>query len=142
MKVLIPVDGSECSLRAVAHTIRTIDACGGGDGLDVHLLNVQAHLPGTVGIGLRGKDLEDYHREEGFKALAPARALLDQAGVACTPHIDVGRPAEVIDRYARELGIDQIVMGTRGLGNLADILLGSTSEDLLRLTRLPLLLVK
>jgi len=142
MKVLIAVDGSKCSLRAVAHAVRMMEACGTHQAFEVHLLNVQTPLPGSVGMFVGGKDLEDYHREEGFKQLAPARAILDRAAVPCTPHISVGRPGEVIDRQARELGVDQIVMGTRGLGNVADIVLGSTSEDVLRLVGVPVLLVK
>ena len=142
MKLLIPVDGSDCALRAVAHAIKMIGACAGHDKPEVHLINVQPSLRGAVGMFIESEDIKDYHREEGLKALETARKLLDEAGLEHTIHIDVGTPAQVIDRYARELGVEQIVMGTRGLGNISDIVLGSTSDELLRLTRLPVLLVK
>ena len=143
MKVLIPVDGSECALRAVAHAIRLARSrAEGGEALDLHLLSVQTPLPGSVGMFIGGKDIKDYHRDEGMKALAPARKLLEEAGLAHSIHIDVGSPGELIARYAKDLGVDEIVMGTRGLGNIADAILGSTSEDVLRLSPLPVVLIR
>lgn len=140
MKLLVTVDGSEVSLRAVEQAAKV--ASEWRSGAEVHLLHVQHSLPGSVGMFVSGEDLRSYHREEGFKILAPARAILDKAGVAHTPHIGVGRAAEMIDRFARDLGIHLIVMGTRGLGNVADIVLGSTSEDVLKTANVPVLLVK
>lgn len=142
MKILIPVDGSDCALRAVAHAIKMIGACAGHDKPEVHLINVQPSVRGAVGMFIDKEDIKDYHREEGMKALESARKLLDEAGLEHTIHIDVGAPGQVIDRYSRELGVEQIVMGTRGFGNISDIVLGSTSEALLRLTSIPVLLVK
>lgn len=142
MKILVPIDGSECALRAVAHAIKIIGACAGHDKPEVHLLNVQPSVRGAVGMFIDKEDIKDYHREEGMKALESARKLLDEAGLEHTIHIDVGTPGQVIDRYSRELGVEQIVMGTRGLGNISDIVLGSTSDELLRLTSIPVLLVK
>ena len=142
MKLLIPVDGSESSTRAVAHAIARIKALAGQDTAEVHLLNVQTPLRGSVGMFLDGQDIREYHREEGMKCLEEARRLLDAASVRHQIHIEVGTPADVINRYARELGVDEIVMGTRGQGNIADILLGSTSEDVLRDAPVPVLLVK
>lgn len=142
MKILIPVDGSECALRAVRHAIKMIRACAGHDKPEVHLINVQPSLRGAVGMFIAVEDIKDYHREEGLKVLEPARKLLEEAGMEHRIHIDVGTPAHVIDRYSREFGIEQIVMGTRGHGLLADIVLGSTSEELLHVTSIPVLLVK
>ena len=51
-------------------------------------------------------------------------------------------PAETVDRVAREVGAHQIVMGTRGLGNLGNLFLGSVATKVVRLTRVPVTLVK
>lgn len=142
MKILIPVDGSECALRAVTHAIKMIGACSDHEQPEVRLINVQPSVRGAVGMFVGAEDIKDYHREEGLKALDGACKLLDAAGLAHKIHIDVGAPATVIDRYAREFGSEQIVMGTRGLGKLSDIVLGSTSDELLRVTDIPVLLVK
>jgi nucleotide-binding universal stress UspA family protein len=52
---------------------------------------------------------------------------------------ELGSPAETIDRVAREVGAYQIVMGTRGLGNL---FLGSVATKVVRLAQVPVTLVK
>lgn len=142
MRILIAVDGSESSSRAVQHVIQRSQACAGHESFAIHVLNVQTPLPGAVGMFLDGKDLRDYHREEGMKALKPAVDLLDAASIKHQIHIEVGKPAEVVARYAEQLPADEIAMGTRGLGNVADIILGSTTEDVLRLISVPLVLVK
>lgn len=142
MKILIAVDGSECSTRAVQHVIRRCKACSGHEGFKVHVLTVQPPLRGNVGRFLDGHNVRDYHREEGMKGLAPARQLLDAEGVKYDHHIEVGQAADVIARYVVSHGIDEVIMGTRGLGNVADLLLGSTSEDVLRQVTVPVVLVK
>ena len=144
MKVLITVDGSELALRAVTHAVKVLSGWGAqpGAGAEAHVLTVQPSVRGNVGRFVSKDDLDDYHREEGMKVIEPARAALEQAGINCVPHIGVGDPGPVIDQYARDLGVDMIIMGTRGLGNIADLVLGSTTEDVLRLTERPVLLVK
>ena len=144
MKVLIAVDGSELALRAVAHAVKVLGGWGGQSaaGAEAHVLTIEPSVRGNVGRFVSKDDLADYHRDEGMKVVEPARALLEQSGVKCIPHIGVGAPGVVIDQYARDLGVDMIIMGTRGLGNIADMLLGSTSEEVLRLTDKPVLLVK
>jgi nucleotide-binding universal stress UspA family protein len=142
MKILLAVDGSECSSRAVQYVIRRSQARAGAEPFELHVLNVQNPLPGSVGMFLNGQDMREYHREEGIKCLQPARDLLGAAGVPHQVHIEVGRPADVIARYAEQHKADEVVMGTRGLGNVADMILGSTTEDVLKLTTVPLVLVK
>ena len=50
--------------------------------------------------------------------------------------------AETIDRVAREVGAHQIVMGTRGLGSLGNLFLGSVATKVVRLAQVPVALVK
>ena len=142
MKFLVAVDGSACSSRAVEHLIRRVRACSEHLNFEVHVLNVQMPLRRNVGMFLDASNIKEYYQEEGAKAIQPARDLLDAASVKHEFHLEVGRPAEEIARYARERGIDEVFMGTRGLGNVADVLIGSTSEAALREISVPLVLVK
>jgi nucleotide-binding universal stress UspA family protein len=139
MKILIPMDDSDCALRAVEHVLSKRGAYGS---LRVHLLNVQPPLRGDVTLFVDEARIESYHREEGEKALARARARLEQAGIAYRAHIKVGEPAELITRMAAERGCDQIVMGTHGRGAIAGLLLGSIATKVLHLSQVPVLLVK
>ena len=77
-----------------------------------------------------------------MKALAAARALLDQAGIDYQHHFGVGEIAATIVGYARDKRCRQIVMGSRGGGGLSGALLGSTAIRVVQLTDVPFLLVK
>ena len=138
LRVLIPVDGSENAERAVGFVIRKAPLYK--EPLEIHLLNVQHPFPGTI----RGvhKEAEQVHHEEGLKALAAARKQLDAAGVKYVYHISVGEVPEVILHYVTDKKIQQIVMGVRGLGTVAGLLLGSVTTKVLHLVEVPVLLVK
>lgn len=56
--------------------------------------------------------------------------------------IKSGAPAEVIVETAQELNCDLIVMGTRGQGVIADILIGSTAKWVLRHSAIPVLVIR
>jgi len=138
LRVLIPVDGSENANRVVGFVIRKAPLYK--EPLEIHLLNAQHSFPGTI----RGvhKEAEQAHHEAGLKALAAARKQLDDAGVKYTYHISVGEAAEVIAHYVGAKKIEQIVMGTRGAGPVASMVLGSVATKVLHLVKTPVLLVK
>lgn len=140
MNILLPVDGSENSLAAVRQVIAMRDLYR--EALAVRLLNVQAHLSGAVKMFISRHQINDYHREEGVKALASARTLLDQAQVNYRHHIGVGEVAATIVGYARDKRCQQIVMGSRGAGGFRGALLGSTAIRVAQLSEIPVLLVK
>jgi nucleotide-binding universal stress UspA family protein len=138
LKVLVPVDGSNNCLRAVQSLIR--QATLYKEPLEIHLLNVQHPFPGTV----RGvhEQAEQHHQEEGAKALAGARTLLDEAGLKYTHHVAVGEIAEVVAHFVKDKQLDQVMMGTRGMSAAANMLLGSVASKILHLVEVPVLLVK
>ncbi len=142
MKILVPVDGSECSNRAVEHLIRKLGWFKGG--VEIHLLNVQRQIPygGRVSSVVGHDRIAKYHQEEGLVALKSARQKLDAATVKYVYHIGVGEEAEVICQYARDKEVDQIFMGTRGLGQVSTLVLGSVATKVIHLSPVPVLLVK
>lgn len=139
-KLLVPFDGSEASVRALAYAERVTASYAGG--AELHLLNVQPPLPGDVGMFVGADTVRKFHQDEGAKVLAPARARLDAAKVPYVSQVRVGDPAETIVKYARDQGCEQICMGTRGLGRVAGMLLGSVTTKVIHLSGVPVLLVK
>jgi nucleotide-binding universal stress UspA family protein len=138
MKILLPVDGSDTSSRAVQYVIK--QAQNSKVAPELHLLNVQHALPGTIkGVADQAKQ---YHHDEGIKALAAARRLLDDAGVKYAYHISVGEVGEVVAHFVNELKCEQVVMGTRGMSSMANMVLGSGANKVLHLVNVPVLLVK
>ena len=139
-KILIPVDGSEASRRAVNWVIGRIQA---GSPLDVELLNIQPEIvSGHARAFLSRDDIQAYMKDEAEKALAPCRALLDQHKIPYRDSFTGGHAPEAIAKYTKANGIDQIVMGTRGLGSIRGMLLGSVATGVLHLVDVPVTLVK
>lgn len=141
LRILIPVDGSESSTRAVDCFIRKCNWYK--ETPEIHLLNVQPPIAsGGIRLFISQDQLNAYYHDEGLKALKPARERLDAAAVPYGFHIGVGDPAEVIARYAKEKQCDQIFMGTRGLSVVPGLLLGSVTMKVIHLAEVPVLLVK
>jgi Universal stress protein UspA and related nucleotide-binding proteins len=141
LTILALVDGSKSSSRAVRYVIAMSAACK--DTPDVHLLNVQLPVAsGIVARHVRRNDLDAYYHDEGMAALAPARKLLDKAGVPHAFHIGVGEVGETVAKYVKKLSAQQIAMGTRGLGPVAGMLLGSMTTKVVHAVNVPIVLVK
>jgi len=139
MKILLPVDGSTQAERATRYTIAMLNGCSNPQ---IFLINVQEPIDAPEIRGhMPAREIEAMQETRGGDAIAPARELLEKAGIACVPSVLIGPIAETIAQFAVDQGCDQIVMGTRGLGAVGS-LLGSITTRLLHLTELPVTLVK
>ena len=136
-KVLVLVDGSDCALRAVEYMARANDSYKKAP--EIQLLNVQRPFPGTVGAHAEAEKL---HEEEGQKALAAARKVLDDAKVSYSHHVGVGDPVDVVENFVRDHGVYSIVMGCHGAGAAANLLMGSFASKVLSIVNVPVVLVK
>lgn len=137
--ILVAVDGSGSSDRAVAHALDLIAA---GLAAELHLLNVQPNLGGAIATFVSREQIEAHHREEGEKGLASAVALAKKAGVDARVHIGVGRQGEIVGEFVDKLGAGLVVLGTRGHTGLAGVLLGSVAQDVIAFVKVPVTLVK
>ena len=88
------------------------------------------------------KAVSGYHHDEGEKAVASAKAKLEATDIPHQLHIGVGNPGETIVHFAKDFGCNAIVMGTRGLGGTAGLLLGSVTRDVIAKTDIPVTLIK
>jgi nucleotide-binding universal stress UspA family protein len=137
--ILVPVDGSANSDRAVQHAL---DLVGTGLSVELHLLNVQPNLGGAISTFVSRDQIDSYRRDEGNKCLASAVELAKKASIPAKVHIGVGRTGEVVRDFAKRLGAGQVVMGTRGHTGLAGVLLGSVAQDVIAHAEVPVTLVK
>lgn len=138
-KILVPVDGSAIAGRAVEYAAG-LARCA--PDAKIVLLNVQQNLEHWRKRGLLDEEDVRELRSNGESESAGARALLDKAGVLYDFEIVFGHPAEVIVRVAREQHCESIIMGTRGLGDVENLLLGSTAYKVIQLAQVPVTLVK
>jgi len=143
LRILLAVDGSETATRA---TQRLVDSAGWfKEPLEVELVTVHLPLPqvgGFAGAVVSHDMVEKYYSEEGGKALAPARGLLDAAGVRYAPHILIGEIAQSIVDHAEKTGCKMIYMGTRGMSAVGNLVVGSVATKVLHLGRVPVVLIR
>lgn len=141
LKVLVPVDGSKDSDRAVAYAIGFV--ANSKAPVELHLLNIQTPIvSGGVRMFFKHEDIESYYQDSGQESLRSAREQLDKAGQAYVQHISAGPAGETIVAYAKEQHCDHIVMGTRGLGAMSGMVLGSVASKVIYLAEVPVTLVK
>jgi nucleotide-binding universal stress UspA family protein len=138
MKVLVAVDGSKPSLKAVQTLIDHADWYRGKP--EVELVTVHLPVP-KVGPIPKGQ-LDKYYAEEGAAMLSAAKKKLDAAGIAYQSHVLVGPVAEALVKHAKDKRCDVIYIGTRGMGELKSALIGSTATKVLHISNTPVLLVK
>ncbi len=140
VKIFMPIDGSAASDKAVADFIQLLDWYK--ETPEIHLLNVQLPLHGDISMFIDRETIQQYHQENGMKKLQNARELLNQAGLSCQYHITVADPAEMMVQFAKERFFDQIAIGARGLGAVKSLLLGSVARKLIKLSGIPVLVLK
>ena len=140
MKILLPVDGSEVSLKAVRLAISLLQQGLSGS---VVLANVQE--PATLYEMVVAPDteiLESVSTAAGVDTLASAESLLINAGVVYEREIASGDPAHTIVDIVERYSCDLVIMGARGVGALRNALLGSVSNEVLRAAPVPVMVVK
>lgn len=139
--VLVPVDGSESALRAVRWVSSVL---AGQAGARVHVLTVRPAVDAWEVRSHLGADaIAKMAAADAAGVLDPATAIVRAAGVDVAPQAVVGNDApEAIVAHARSEGCDAIVMGTRGLGALQTMLLGSTTLKVIHLADVPVTVIK
>jgi nucleotide-binding universal stress UspA family protein len=138
-KILVPVDGSENSKRALMQAAKI----AGKDGAQITIVHV-IDMPPTVYVEsqkLLDQLLEQYRRESA-RVLDEYEDIAKKEGVDAKSAILEGAAAESIVDYADRHGFDMIVMGSRGLGKIKGAFLGSVSSKVLQHAKCSVLIVK
>lgn len=100
------------------------------------LLSGEVPAPVTMEMALAS------HQREAERAVKRARAVLTAAQVPHEVHFAEGSVAQTIVRHSRSLRCGEIVMGTRGMGAVANLVLVSAATRVVPLSRVPATLVK
>jgi nucleotide-binding universal stress UspA family protein len=141
-KMLIPLDGSDLSERAI------VDARNIAQGTDCELILVQvARSPlGKVPVA-EGAPIES--ERTALEVFSTAQAYLEkvvsrlkQDGCRTRFQVLEGDPADAIMDFADREKVDIIVMSTHGRSGLSRLLMGSVAEKVARETSYPVLLIK
>lgn len=141
-KILVPVDGSSNSQRAVKFALEEAKHAP----VSIHLLHVMAAFDdyGMMRAYISRPQGDRLMRARAADILKRVAAPLRKAKVDFETHI-AGGDTEVASRIvdaARRLRCNSIVMGTRGMGSLGNLVLGSVATKVIHATRIPVTLIK
>lgn len=145
-RILVPVDGSQTSNKALVTALQMATASGGRARLRLlHVVDEMAYLTGYDQYGGYSGELIRVMRETGAKILNDAMAIAQAAGVEVDNMLfdKFGeRLGETVANAAKLWNADLIVVGTHGRRGVGRMLLGSGAEQIVRLAPVPVLVVR
>jgi nucleotide-binding universal stress UspA family protein len=143
-RILVPVDGSPTSKRGVAEAVK-LAALTGGRIKFLHAIDMLS-FAAVPEFGMTATpQLLDKLREGGLAILAGAKEVAAKAGIGCDAALVdnlTGRVCELVIDEAKTWDADLIVIGTHGRRGVGRLLLGSDAEQIVRLSPVPVLLVR
>lgn len=141
MKTLILVDGSPCSKKAVEYAIEHPELFQSSG--ELHVLHITPSVPyGTARDFVGAEAINAYYDSEASAALAPARQVLNEKGIAHRSGYQIGDIGEQVSGYAAEHGIEMIIMGSHGRSVLRNLVMGSMATRVLATSPVPVLIVR
>lgn len=152
-KILVPLDGSEHSLRALEIAVQMAKKFGGKLTL-VHVYSVSVSpvlmpepttlTPPRVPVMTAAEvsKVAEATRKAGASILAGGEKRVRAEGVQVETTLKEGHTVQEITKTAKEGEFDLIVMGARGVSKIRELLLGSVSDGVIRNAPCPVLVTK
>lgn len=137
-RIVVAVDGSEPAQKAAG--LAAEFAARFGARLTLVYVIPRLLLPPDA-YGLTLEQIEEEHRKYAENLLADAVIKLGAPGVTVDSQLLFGAPAEAIAEAAAQPDVDLVVVGSRGRGAVARVLLGSVSDRLVHISPKPVLVV-
>jgi nucleotide-binding universal stress UspA family protein len=151
--ILVPVDGSDHSLRALEAAIQVGKRFKGKLTL-IHVYQVSVRPvvipepttltppPVTVITSAEVSKVAEAAREAAMKILKDGEEKAKAAGLDVEIMLKEGNASQEILKAVKEGNFDLVAMGARGISKLKEILVGSVSDDVIRNASCPVLIVK
>jgi nucleotide-binding universal stress UspA family protein len=140
-RIVVPVDASEPCDAAIDLAL-DLAATSGGHVFFCHVLDTRDLYERAATYGYDPQPLLAKIRSEAEQVLDPVAERADALGVGSENVILEGRPVDAILSAAASRSADLIVMGTRGRRGIERVLVGSTTEGVLRTSDIPVLVVR
>ncbi|OBQ46288.1 universal stress protein [Halodesulfovibrio spirochaetisodalis] len=136
-KILVPVDGSEFSRKAVDYAAKFAPMVGAS----VILLTCRLEVTSLLSKDLYERAINDL---DAYAAalLDPYKEVFAKAHVEVTDMVLGGTPEETILQVAKGEGCDMIIMGSRGYSDIKGLFLGSTTHRVLQLAECPVTVIR
>ncbi|MDM0116330.1 universal stress protein [Variovorax sp. J22R133] len=143
-RILVPIDGSSTSRQGLDEALRLARLSGGSVRL-VHIVDQLKYVTGFETFSAYDSDLLPIMEEAGEQILQEGREIAKAAGIQAETLLFTSladRVCDVVIEQAKVWKADLIVIGTHGRHGVGRLLLGSDAEQILRLSPVPVLLVR
>ncbi|MDI9239730.1 universal stress protein [Lysobacter sp. LF1] len=140
MKILLAVDGSDISLRAVKYVLALRKELAKPP--TVILANVDQPLLQRVAVTMGAQAVARYHAENADAMCNAARRMLRRARIDFLEAIHVGDVPDTLLALSKKHRADQIVMGSHGNGAIRGMFLGSVSAKVIAGSTVPVTIVR
>lgn len=138
-EILVPVDGSENSLRAVRYALGFADALGARIRLFYVFPVSSVEIIGMAGMSR--DDIEHAAQAAAQRVFDKLHAEIGETAVKIEDETSIGDPAEEIIRCTEDDHELLVILGRRGLSRIQSLLLGSVSEKVVRHAHSPVTIV-
>lgn len=138
-RILVPVDGSKESIAA-CQWASTIAEATGAEILLLHVVDLNEKMTSFDRVSMSGYVPEKLEKQ-GREVLYRYSEHMPRT-VSVHPLLKMGSPHQIIVAVAEEYHPDWILMGSRGAGNLKEIVMGSVSQYVLHHVTCPVMIVK
>ncbi len=138
MKILVPIDGSDHSARALETAVQMAEKFGGKITL-IHVVSPQwGPFIDEASLAAAGKAIY----KAGERLLAETEKKIKAKGIKVEEMLKTGHVVGEITKASKEGKFDLIVIGARGVGVVAEMLLGSVSHGVIKYSNIPVLVVR
>lgn len=137
-KLLVAIDGSDLSFKALEHA-ETLARATGGELVLLTVNDSSARSAQHKRLGL----FEEFSEQTGsVQIFNDILNVMAGSPVRYKLRSETGRPADVVVAVAKEAECDAIVMGSRGLSQITKLFIGSVSSEVVNHSEVPVIIVK
>ncbi len=138
-RLLLSSDGSRHAERAAQKAVHLVKELADAR---LTILHVSAQMPAKHRLLETNFNVKALLEEQAREKLAGTLEILRAEGIDYDIQTAVGEPAEEIVKIARENSMDLIIVGSRGLNTIGEVLLGSVSHAVAHEAHCPVMIVK
>ena len=143
-RILVPIDGSQTSTRALVAALQMARDSAGSVRL-IHVIEELAQVIAYDPYGAYPGDLAKIMRDNGQKVLSQALDVAKSAGISADQRLVEAagqRLSDAVNKEAAAYSADLIVLGTHGRRGIGRVLLGSGAEQIIRAAHVPVLVIR
>jgi len=144
-KILYPTDFSDLARKALAY-VKQLREAGTREVVVVHVIDSREVNTVARAMALYGskvqQDADQHIKEKIAQDMDAIAEELRKTGLAVKTRVKTGIPFTEIVNIAEEENVSGIVLGSHGVSNVEEMLLGSVSEKVIRKAKVPVLVIK